>query len=97
MRLAGILGVKALESVEACIAKLVGALELPGTVEEHANRVCKSAVKAGLSQGRNRRALAAAAVYLAAKSLGYKVSQRRVAELTKVGLTTLRRRLSEIT
>ncbi|MEM1655325.1 MAG: hypothetical protein QXU12_02240 [Nitrososphaerota archaeon] len=96
MRLAGILGVKALESVEACIAKLVGALELPGTVEEHANRICKSAIRAGLSQGRGRRALVAAAVYLAAKRLGYKVPQKRVAGLAKVGLTTLRRRLEEI-
>jgi transcription initiation factor TFIIB len=96
MRLAGALGVKALDSVEACIARLIGALGLPGEVEEHACRICELAIKAGLSQGRGRRALAAAAVYIAARSLGYKVSQKRVADLAKVSLTTLRRRLREI-
>jgi len=96
MRLANALGVKVLESVEACIARFIGALRLPGEVEKHACRICELAIKAGLSQGRSRRALAAAAVYIAARSLGYRVSQRRVAGLAKISLTTLRRRLEEM-
>lgn len=96
MRLAGMLDLKHLENVEACISKLVRALDLPGVVEERANRLCASAIEAGLSQGRSRRALAAAALYHAARSLGYRISQRRLAELAGVGLTTLRRRLREL-
>jgi transcription initiation factor TFIIB len=96
MQLAGVLGVKALESLEACVARFVGALGFPGGIEEHAGRICELAIRAGLSQGRGRRALAAAAVYLAARKLGYKVSQKRVADLAKVSLTTLRRRVREI-
>ncbi len=97
MRLAGILGVRTLERADACISRLVGALALPGIIEERANKICRSAIEAGLSQGRSRRTLAAAAVYLAAKSLDYEISQKRVAELAKVGLTTLRKRIREIT
>ncbi|MCL7387053.1 MAG: hypothetical protein LZ166_05970 [Thaumarchaeota archaeon] len=96
MRLAGALGVKALDNFEACISRLIGALGLPGEVEEYACKICELAIKAGLSQGRARRALAAAAVYLAARSLGYRVSQKRIAGLAKISLATLKRRLREM-
>ncbi len=96
MRIANLLDVKAQPDVKACIAKLTGALGLPGRIEEHANKICAVAIERGLSQGRDRRALAAASVYLAARSSGHRLSQRRIAKVGQVGLSTLRRRLKEL-
>ena len=96
MRIACLLDVKAQLDIRACIAKLTGALKLPGSIENDANRICAAAIEKGLSQGRSRRALAAASVYLAARSLGRNLSQRKVARLSQVGLSTLRRRLREL-
>lgn len=96
MQVASLLGVRSQQDVRACIAKLVKALKLPGVVEKRANEICTIAMERGLSQGRNRSALAAASVYLAAKALGFKVSQRLIARLGQVGLSTLKRRLREL-
>ncbi len=96
MRVASLLGIRSQQDIGACIAKLVKALKLPGAVEKRASEICTMAMKQGLSQGRSRRALAAASVYLAARTSGFKVSQRLIAKLGQVGLSTLKRRLKEL-
>jgi len=96
MQVGSLLNVRPQQDARACISKLVKALKLPGAVEKHASEICAVAMERGLSQGRSRRALAAASVYLAAKSLGFKVSQRLVAKLGQIGLSTLKRRLREL-
>ncbi len=96
MRLAGFLGVKEEIDIGVYVSKIVKELGANGEVESAANKLCEEASVSGLSQGRIKRAIAAASVYLAAKSLGFKVSQRRLAEVAGIGLSTLKRRLKEL-
>lgn len=96
MQVARLLGIRSQQDVEACIAKLIKALKLPGVIEKRASEICAAAMRQGLSQGRSRRALAAASVYLAARASGFSVSQRLIAKLGQVGLSTLKRRLKEL-
>ena len=96
VRLAQILGVRPRFSASSFISKLVKSLGLPARVEEYAGRLCSTAIRQGLSQGRSLRALAAASVYLAAKILGYPVSQRVVSRSGRVSLSSIRRRLKEL-
>ena len=96
MTLSSLLGVKEEVGGAAYISKIVRSLGLNGLVEVKANELFEQARGAGLSQGRIRRAVAAASVYLAARSLGSPVSQRRVAAAAGIGLSTLKRRLREL-
>jgi len=95
-RIAGSLRVRNALDAKAFIARLVGELKLDGVIEGEAVKIWESARELGLAQGRNVRAIAAAAVYIASRSAGRKVSQRRLAEAAGVSLSTLRRRIKEI-
>jgi len=96
LKLAAALNIKSSVSIDAYISRIVNALRLNGEVENLASSICEKASELGLTQGRNLRAIAAASVYLAAKNLDAKVSQRSLAKVAEVGLSTLRRRLKEL-
>ncbi len=95
-RLSWILGIRSRLDPRAYVSRIVRGLGLPAEVEAQANKLYSAAASKGISQGRSSRALAAACVYRAAKLLGYRVSQRRVARCSGAGLATIRRRLREL-
>jgi len=96
MKLASFLKIRNALDIKAYVSRVVNDLKLNGEVEASAITLCKLAHKLGLDQGRNRRAIAAASVYLAAKSTKAKVSQRSLAKAAGVSLSTLKRRIKEI-
>lgn len=96
MKLASFLKIRNALDIKAYVSRVVNDLKLNGEVEASAITLCKLAHKLGLDQGRNRRAIAAASVYLAAKSTKAKVSQRSLAKAAGVSLSTLKRRIREM-
>lgn len=95
LRLAESLDVRNLVGADAYVSKIVKALGLPGKVEKLANDIYVNASLMRLTQGKNRKAVAAALVYLAAKRLGVPVSQRRLVESVDVSNSSLKRRIRE--
>jgi len=71
-------------------------LGLDGRVENLANTILDMAKRLNLTQGRSSRPMAAAAIYIAAKILNMRVSQRRLAKIAGISPVTLRRRYKEI-
>ncbi len=95
LKLAESLKVRSLTDVDVYISKMVKILGLPGEVEHLANDIYKKSAIKGLTQGKNTKAIAAAATYLAARTLGISISQRRLVKEVGVSKSTLRRRLRE--
>jgi len=71
-------------------------MNLDGRVEELANTILDMAKRLNLTQGRSSRPLAAAAIYIAAKTLNVRVAQRRLAKVAGISPVTLRKRYKEI-
>jgi len=78
------------------VSKIINQLNLRGEVEHLANEIIKVAGEAGLVSGKKPDSLAAASIYLAAKILGQKVNQRRLAKTASISTTTLRSRYREL-
>jgi len=81
---------------DAYISRFIKSLGLEGRVEDLANTILDMAKKLNLTQGRSSRPMAAAAIYIAAKTLNVRVSQRRLAKVAGISPVTLRRRYKEI-
>ena len=82
--------------LEEYISKIVSELKMPEDVASTAKKIAKRAEELGLTAGRSPLGFAAAAVYLAARSIGIKVSQREVAATAHVTEVTLRVRCKEL-
>ena len=78
------------------VSKIINQLNLRGEVEHLANEIIKVAGEVGLVSGKKPDSLAAASIYLAAKILGQKVNQRRLARTASISTTTLRSRCKEL-
>lgn len=78
------------------ISKIVNQLNLKGEVEHLASKILQAAREAGLVNGRKPDSIAAASVYLAAKKLGCRVNQRRLAKIASISVVTLRSRYKEL-
>jgi transcription initiation factor TFIIB len=78
------------------VSKIINQLNLRGEVEHLANKIIEVAGEAGLASGKKPDSLAAASIYLAAKMLGQKVNQRRLAKIASISITTLRSRYKEL-
>ncbi len=78
------------------ISKIVNQLNLKGEVEHLANKILQVAREAGLLNGRKPDSMAAASIYLAAKKLGCRVNQRRLAKIASISVVTLRSRCKEL-
>ena len=81
---------------DAYISRFVKSMGLDGRVEGLANTILEMARRLNLTQGRSSRPMAAAAIYIAAKILNERVSQRRLAKLAGISPSTLRKRYKEI-
>ena len=81
---------------DAYISRFIKSLGLKGRVEDLANTILEMAKRLNLTQGRSSRPMAAAAIYIAAKTLNVRVSQRRLAKVAGISPVTLRRRYKEI-
>ena len=81
---------------DAYISRFVKSMNLDGRVEELANTILDMAKRLNLTQGRSSRPLAAAAIYIAAKTLNVRVAQRRLAKIAGISPVTLRKRYKEI-
>ncbi|MCS7132864.1 MAG: transcription initiation factor IIB family protein [Nitrososphaeria archaeon] len=82
-------------NADAYISKIVRILRLPGEVERLANQIYAAAALEGFTQGKNRKAMAAASVYLAAKNFGIPLSQRSLVSEVGVSGNSLKRRIRE--
>ncbi|MCX8193383.1 MAG: transcription initiation factor IIB family protein [Nitrososphaeria archaeon] len=82
--------------IEIVISKIINQLNLRGDVEELASKIIEIAREYQLIDGRKPESLAAASIYLAAKKLGYRVSQRRLARVASITEVTLRSRCREL-
>jgi len=81
-----------IEMTKNFIIKAVGDLHLPMEVAMLANDIIDKIVEMGKGlEGRRPEALAGAAVYLAARLYGYRVSQREVARVLSVMESTIRK------
>lgn len=90
------LKIKGDDGFSIMISKIINRLDLKGEVECLANKILKAAREAGLINGRKPDCIAAASIYLAAKKLGYRVNQRRVAETASISVVALRSRYKEL-
>jgi len=81
---------------DAYISRFVKSLGLDGRVESLANTILDMAKRLNLTQGRSSRPMAAAVIYIAAKILNMRVSQRKLAKVAGISPVTLRRRYKEI-
>ena len=81
---------------DAYISRFIKSMNLDGRVEELANTILDMAKRLNLTQGRSSRPLAAAAIYIAAKTLNVRVAQRRLAKVAGISPVTLRKRYKEI-
>lgn len=95
LKLAESLNVRDSIGADAYISKIVKILRLPGGVEQLANEIYNTAALKGLTQGKNRKVMAAASIYVAARSLGISLSQRRLVSEVGVSGSSLRRRIKE--
>lgn len=82
--------------IDIMISRIVNQSNIRGEVEYLANKIIEMARDMNLVDGRKPDGLAAAAVYLAAKKLGYRVNQRKLAEIASISLVTLRSRCKEL-
>lgn len=82
--------------IDIMISKIVNQSNLRGEVEHLANKIIEIARNEKLVDGRKPDGLAAAAVYLAAKKLGQKVDQRKLAKIASISIVTLRTRYKEL-
>ncbi len=89
---------------ELYVSRIVSSLIKEGTVRSEvkeriqtlANRILEMAKKYGLTAGKDPSGLAAAAVYMAAQSLGVKKTQKEVASVAGVTEVTVRNRYKEL-
>ncbi len=78
------------------VSRFVNNFKIRGDVERLAIEMLEHARTCGLIDGRGPVGLAAAATYLAATLMGYKLTQREVAEVAKVTEVTIRNRYKEL-
>ncbi|MEM3397604.1 MAG: transcription initiation factor IIB family protein [Nitrososphaerota archaeon] len=83
-------------TIDIMISKIVNQSNLKGEVENLANKIVEMARDMKIVDGRKPDGLAAAAVYLAAKKLGHRVNQRKLAKIAAISLVTLRSRCREL-
>jgi transcription initiation factor TFIIB len=74
------------------VAKICAQLELPSTVEQSAAELLQEYRDKKLSAGRSQKGLAAAAIYIACRRLGVKVTQKELASVAQVTEVTIRNR-----
>jgi len=78
------------------VSRFVNNFRIRGDVERLAIELLEHARMCGLIDGRGPVGLAAAATYLAATLMGYRLTQREVAEVAKVTEVTIRNRYKEL-
>lgn len=78
------------------VSRFVNNFRLKGDVERLAIELLEHARRCGLIDGRGPIGLAAAATYLAAVLMGYRLTQREVAEVARVTEVTIRNRYKEL-
>lgn len=78
------------------VSRFVNNFKVKGDVERLAVELLEHARVCGLIDGRGPVGLAAAATYLAAMLMGYKLTQREVAEVARVTEVTIRNRYKEL-
>ncbi|MCS7136452.1 MAG: TFIIB-type zinc ribbon-containing protein [Nitrososphaerota archaeon] len=78
------------------VSRFVNNFRVRGDVERVAIELLEHARTCGLIDGRGPVGLAAAATYLAATLMGYKITQREVAEVARVTEVTIRNRYKEL-
>lgn len=76
---------------EDFVSRYASDLEVSGEVQAEARRIILEARDQGLTSGRSPDGVAAAAIYMAAKSEGEKLTQREVAETAGVTEVTIRK------
>lgn len=78
------------------VSRFVNNFRIRGDVERLAIELLENVRAYGLIDGRGPVGLAAAATYLAATLMGYKLTQREIAEVAKVTEVTIRNRYKEL-
>lgn len=78
------------------VSRFVNNLNLRGEVEKLAMEILECVKFCGIIDGKGPMGLAAASTYLVSILLGYRLTQREVAEVTKVTEVTLRNRYKEL-
>ncbi|MEN2974280.1 MAG: TFIIB-type zinc ribbon-containing protein [Candidatus Caldarchaeales archaeon] len=87
---------KEVSEIDTVISKIVNRLRLRGDVERLAVEIIKTVREFRLVDGRKPESLAAASVYIAARRLGFRLSQRRLADIASITEGTLRNRYKEL-
>lgn len=82
--------------VKLYISRFVNNLRLKGDVEKVAVELLECVRACGMTDGKGPVGLAAASTYLASVLLGYRLTQREVADIAKVTEVTLRNRYKEL-
>lgn len=95
-RLVKALKLKAPHDLPPHVSRLVAELGLSGEVERAALKLLEEACQAGLTGGRKPEVLAASAVYIAARVLGERVSQRALSKAAAISPVALRNRYKEL-
>lgn len=78
------------------VAKICSQMELPSTIEQLAAELLQQYSDKKLSAGKSPQGLAAAAIYIAARRLGVKVTQGELAKAAQVTDVTIRNRYKEM-
>ncbi|WP_340101787.1 transcription initiation factor IIB [Salinibaculum salinum] len=81
---------------EAYIARFASQLGCPDETERRSRELIRSAIEAGVHNGRNPIGIAAAALYAAAKRTNQEVTQGDLAEIANVSKPTIAKRYPEI-
>ncbi len=82
--------------LEEYVVKIAKDLNLPEDVAEDARELVRKASELGLTAGRSPLGFAAAAIYMASRRNGIRISQREVASAAHVTEVTLRVRYKEL-